>query len=126
MITRNETDAPTWWPLNHSSRSLTTTETSYPQIDRESLAQVWGMKQHKYYLIGRTFTTYTYHKPLLPFYNCTTRPTPRVEKHILSVQDLSYKMEFMGNRTPPTGTTSLTKSSMMQASPEKQVVQMKP
>lgn len=102
MITRNESDESTWWPLNHASRSLTTTETGYPQIDRESLAQVWGMKQHKYYLIGRTFTTFTDHKPLLPFYNCTKRPTPRVEKHILSVQDLSYKMEFMEGKQNPT------------------------
>ena len=75
----------TWWPLDHISRSLTPTESSYPQIDRESLAQAWGMRRHRFYLIGRKFKTHCDHQPLLPFYNGTKQSTPRVEKHILSV-----------------------------------------
>ena len=39
MITRDDRKKELWWPLNHSSRSLTKTESGYPQIDRESLAQ---------------------------------------------------------------------------------------
>ena len=92
----------TWWPLNHISRSLTPTESGYPQIDRESLAQAWGMRQQKYYLIGRTFKTYCDHKPLLPFYNGTKRSTPRVEKHLLSIQDLDFKMVHMPGKENPT------------------------
>ena len=42
-----------WWPLDHIRRSLTPTESGYPQIDRESLAQSWGMRQQRYYLLGR-------------------------------------------------------------------------
>ena len=85
MITREKKGVEHMWPLNHASRSLTRTEQGYPQIDRESLAQAWGMKQHRYYLLGRDFTTYCDHKPLLPMYNGTKKATPRVEKHILSV-----------------------------------------
>ena len=91
MITQNERCNETWWPLNHASRSLSTTESGYPQIDRDSLAQAWGMKQHRFYLLGRTFTTLCDHKPLVPFYNGTKKSTPRVEKHILSVQYLEYQ-----------------------------------
>ena len=101
MITRDEGSKALWWPLNHSSRSLTKTESSYPQIDRESLAQAWGMKQHHFYLIGRQFTTFCDHKPLLPFYNGTKKPTPRVEKHILSIQDLQFRMEFIRGKENP-------------------------
>ena len=91
-----------WWPLDHISRSLTPTETGYPQIDRESLAQSWGMRQQRYYLLGRTFTTHCDHQPLLPFYNGTKRPTPRVEKHILAIQDLDYTMVHMPGKDNPT------------------------
>ena len=62
MITRDENGEDRWWPLNHASRSLTKTESNYPQIDRESLAQSWGMKQHRYYLLGRNFKTLCDHK----------------------------------------------------------------
>ena len=101
MITRDKESVESWWPLNHASRSLTRTESSYPQIDRESLAQAWGMRQHRFYLLGRQFTTYCDHKPLVPFYNGKKKPTPRVEKHILSIQDLKYKMEFIPGKGNP-------------------------
>ena len=35
MVTKKD-DEETWWPLDHISRSLTPTESGYPQIDRES------------------------------------------------------------------------------------------
>ena len=52
MITEEGQGQRIWWPLNHISRSLTPTESSYPQIDRESLAQAWDMRQQRWYLIG--------------------------------------------------------------------------
>ena len=75
MITRDESGKALWWPLNHASRSLTRTESIYPQIDRESLSQAWGIKRHHFYLIGRQFTTFCNHKPLLPFFNGTKKFT---------------------------------------------------
>ena len=91
----------TWWPINHTSRSLSKTEISYPQIDRESLAQSWGMTQNRYYLVGREFTTYTDHRPLLPLYNHSKKAAPRIEKHILRVQDLNFHMKFMAGKSNP-------------------------
>ena len=101
MITRERGQKEVWWPLNHASRSLTKTESSYPQIDRESLAQAWGMRQHRFYLLGRHFTTFCDHKPLVPFYNGTKKPTPRVEKHLLTIQDLKYSMEYIPGKENP-------------------------
>ena len=91
----------TWWPVNHTSRSLSKTEISYPQINRESLAQSWGMTQNKYYLVGREFITYTDHRPLLPLYNHSKKATPRIEKHILRVQDLNFHLKFMAGKSNP-------------------------
>ena len=59
------------------------------------------MKQHRFYLLGRHFVTFCDHKPLVPFYNNTKKPTPRVEKHMLSIQDLKYKMEFIPGKENP-------------------------
>ena len=100
MVTKTNGEE-TWWPLDHISRSLTPTESGYPQIDRESLAQAWGMRQHRHYLIGRQFLTYCDHQPLLAFYNGRKRATPRVERHILTVQDLDYKMVYMAGKDNP-------------------------
>ena len=102
MVTKDADGEETWWPLNHISRSLTKTETGYPQIDRESLAQAWGMKQNRFYLLGRNFISFTDHRPLLPFYNAKKKPTPRVEKHILWIQDLKYEMKYMPGKDNPT------------------------
>ena len=101
-ITRDDDGTETWWPVNHISRSLSSTESAYPQIDRESLAQSWGMTQNRYYLIGRVFNTYTDHQPLLPMYNETKKATPRIEKHILNVQDLNFTMKFLPGKSNPT------------------------
>ena len=56
-------------PVDHASRSLTSTEQRYSAIERESLAQAWGMETHRYYLLGREFDTYTDHEPLLHIFN---------------------------------------------------------
>jgi hypothetical protein len=101
-ITQDQDRYETWWPVNHISRSLSTTESAYPQIDRESLAQSWGMSQNRYYLIGRVINTYTDHQPLLPMYNATKKATPRIEKHILKVQDLNFTMKFLPGKSNPT------------------------
>ena len=102
VTTDKDTGEEIWWPVNHISRSLTKTESGYPQIDRESLAQAWGMKQNRYYLVGREFISYTDHRPLVPFYNAKKKATPRVEKHILSIQDLKYKMKHLPGKENPT------------------------
>ena len=97
----NEDGTETWWPVNRTSRSLTKTQMGYPQIDGESLAKSWGMSQNRYYLIGRPFVTLTDHRPLFPFYNHTKKATPRIERHILRIQDLNFRMEYMSGKTNP-------------------------
>ena len=108
MVTSSDNGNETWWPVNHVSRNLSKTEMGYPQVDRESLSQSWGMSQNRYYLLGREFLTYTDHQPLLAFYNQTKRVTPRIEKHILHIQDLKFRMAHLpGSRTLQTGTRDM-------------------
>ena len=62
MITREKNGSEQMWPLNHASRSLTRTERGYPQIDRESLSQAWGMRQHRCLLPQATPSNVQWHK----------------------------------------------------------------
>lgn len=49
----------------YASRSLTDTEKSYSQIEREALAIIWACEHFQLYLIGSDFRVITDHKPLV-------------------------------------------------------------
>ena len=54
-------------PIQYLSRNLTKTECNYSTIERECLAIVWALQKLQKYLLGRTFTLLTDHKPLVAF-----------------------------------------------------------
>ena len=47
-----------------ASRALTDTEKRYSNIERETLAVVFGLEKFEYYLLGRKFVVETDHSPL--------------------------------------------------------------
>ena len=55
-----------WRPVSFISRSLTTTEQRYAQIEKEALGMTWACERFQNYLLGRTFHIETDHKPLVP------------------------------------------------------------
>ena len=50
--------------IAYASRALTKSESNYSVIQKECLAVVFGMKQFRHYLLGRSFTLMTDHAPL--------------------------------------------------------------
>ena len=92
----------TWVPIDHASRSLTPCEQGYAQIEKESLAQSWGMNMHRYYLLGISFDTYTDHQPLVPIYSTSKKQGPiRVEKYRLKVQNFQYNIKYIPGKKNP-------------------------
>ena len=56
-------------PIGFSSRTLSAAEQKYSQIEKETLACVFGVKRFHSYLFGHRFTLITDHKPLLTLIN---------------------------------------------------------
>ena len=52
-------------PIAFASRTMSTAEKKYSQLDKEGLAMVYAVKKFHQFLYGRHFTIYTDHKPLL-------------------------------------------------------------
>ena len=52
-------------PVTYASRALTQAEQRYSQIEKELLAQVFGLEHNHQYVYGRRVILYTDHKPLV-------------------------------------------------------------
>ena len=55
-------------PVAYTSRSLVPAK-KYSQIDKEGLAIIFGVQHFNHYLLVRSFTIYSYHKPLQYLFN---------------------------------------------------------
>ncbi|XP_046863284.1 uncharacterized protein K02A2.6-like [Xenia sp. Carnegie-2017] len=53
-------------PVAYASRSMTTTEERYAQIEKEALATTWACEKFNDYILGMDFVIETDHKPLVP------------------------------------------------------------
>ena len=55
-------------PVYYASRTLTSAEKNYQNLEREAMAAVWGMEKFHYFIYGKIFTLQTDQKPLVSIF----------------------------------------------------------
>ena len=90
------------------SRSTTSPETRYAQIEIESAAVHFAVRRNHIYLYGLPhYTVSTDHKPLVPIYNSYRADIPlRIQKHKLNLQGYNFTLIYEPGKDNPTDYTS--------------------
>ncbi|XP_063365892.1 uncharacterized protein K02A2.6-like [Cydia amplana] len=85
-------------PIAFASRSLTSSEKKYSQIDKEATSLFWGLKKFFHYCYGRKFILVTDHKPLTTiFHPHKTLPamsTMRLFHYAHFLSGFNYTIEY--------------------------------
>ena len=85
-------------PIVFTSRTLSSTERGYAQLEREALALINGVGQFHKYLIGCKFTLVTDHRPLLkvlgPKQGIPTLVAARLQRWAIVLRAYEYDLEF--------------------------------
>jgi len=84
-------------PITFASRSLTSAETKYAQIEKEALASTWACERFHLYIFGRKFMLETDHKPLVPL--LSTKPLDkiplRVQRFRMRLMQYDYEIKHV-------------------------------
>ena len=84
--------------LAHKSRSLSSAEKNYSQLDKEAMAMVFGVCMFHQYLYGRDFEIYTDHKPLVHMFGAEKGVNPmssaRMQRWYLTLSSYDYRLYY--------------------------------
>ena len=86
-------------PVTNSSRALTKAEQNYSQIEKELLAQVFGMEHNYQYVYVRVVTLWTNHKPLDMIAQKPLASAPKRRQRLL-MRFMQYNVEINYRRGP--------------------------
>lgn len=98
VIEQYDTQLKYWKPISYASRSLSSTEKNYAQIDKEALALTWVCEKFSMYLIGLpTFELRTDHQPLIKIIG--SKPiadlTARMQRYRMRLSNFSFKISHV-------------------------------
>ena len=85
-----------WTPIAYASRSMTSTEICYAQIEKETLAVVFACNKFHHYLYGRSFTVYNDHQSLKSIFSKSLSQCP--PRSMLHLQKYDFDLEFAPGR----------------------------
>ena len=85
-------------PIAYASRTLTSSERNYAQLEREALSLVFGIKKFHQYLYGREFQLLTDHKPLTtilgPKTGIPSLAAARLQRWALLLSAYKYQIQY--------------------------------
>ena len=85
-------------PVAFASRTLSSSERNYAQLEKEALSLIFGVRKFHQYLYGRPFTLYTDHKPLTTILgskaDIPTLAAARLQRWALLLSTYQYTIEY--------------------------------
>ena len=89
-------------PIAFASRTLSSSEKNYAQLEKEALSLVFGVKKFHHYLYGRKFTLITDHKPLTtilgPKTGIPSLAAARLQRWALLLSAYEYEIRYKSTR----------------------------
>ena len=83
-------------PIYYASRTLTSAEKNYQNLEREAMAAVWGMEKFHYFLYGRQFILQTDQKPLVSiFRKHMIDVSPRIQRIAIRAWQYDFIPEYL-------------------------------
>ena len=86
-------------PVGFASRALHRAENYYSQIDKETLALVWGIRKFNHYLYGRRFTLVIDHQPLTAIFHpekgIPAMTAARMQRYALQLAAHDYGITYI-------------------------------
>ena len=87
-------------PIAYASRALNPTQQKYSQIEKETLAIVFGCEKFYHYVYGREFIVETDHKPLENIFRKSISEAPaRIVRFLMQLQKYDFKVKYKAGNT---------------------------
>ena len=91
-----------WHPVAYASRSLNSSEKRYAQIEKETLAILFGAERFNHYVYGTQFSVESNHEPLQAiFKKSINNAPPRIQRMLLLLQKYDFDLNFVPGRSIP-------------------------
>ena len=85
-------------PISYVSRTLSSAEKNYAQVEKEALALIFGLSKFHQYLYGRSFMLQTDHKSLTTIFGSTqgipSLAAARLQRWTIKLASYSYRIRF--------------------------------
>ena len=107
-----------WHPIGYVSRTLTSAEQNYCQLEKEILSIVFACQKFHNLIYGKKFHVFNYHLPLKSIFNKSIlKAPPRIQRFLLRLQRYNFEIHHIQGKFLTVADT-LSRASVKDSKPE--------